>query len=197
MGTVQEWNFEAMIYLYLRFEYAFCDIGEFDQMSKNTQIELLKLQSILNAFTEGKYDIQSRNGRKAIEFAFTSGFDIGESLCSREKIIQLKNLFTCQNVNFQRLRKERILIKQIYEPIFQTLKAGYKYMTLFNTTVCLSNAQSIIASFKSSEIDSYIYGRNEILVDALKIILGISNDKHFTTHELIEKYNYPKFAIIE
>ena len=169
---IREWNLETMIYTFLRLEYAIGSTGHFSQRSKMTQCELKRLEYVLNEFTDGEYNVETYEGREEIEDAFYNGFGLGKKFCTREQINKLKELLPPQKYNFLRLRDIRPRVGQFYEPLFRMVKAGYKYMSLFDDMNCVSDAFRIIKFYKDNEIDKDISNVNVTLIEAMKIVLG-------------------------
>ena len=169
---IREWNLETMIYTFLRLEYAIGSTGHFSQRAKMTQCELKRLEYVLNEFTGGEYNVETYEGREEIEDAFYTGFGLGKKFCTKEQIDKLKDLLPPQKYNFLRLRGIRPRVGQFYEPLFRMVKAGYKYMSLFDDMNCVSDAFRIIKFYKDNGIDKDISNVNVTLIEAMKIVLG-------------------------
>lgn len=193
MNSETNWDFKSMIYQYLRYEYALASTGRFEQRSATTQRELMRLTALLNAFAGGRYEVESAEGRVSIERAFNSGFGLGHEVCDKGKIMRLRALFPSQKIFFLKLRGKRPIVAQFYEPLFRAVRAGYKYRTLFEESYCVSEAFEAVRHFKSKAVDCVVAENDDILIDAMQIVLGERFTRIFNTRELISEYNYPEF----
>lgn len=187
-------DFESMLYKYLDYEYIFSSDKQFEYWPWSTQIELKRLQSMLFAFTNENYIVESENGKSKIRDVFKYGFGREDSYCNDGQIQQLKEILPQKYNYFTRFQREKPRVGQFYETLFCIVRAGHKYITLFSGTSCAPVAFSILDHYKSAQIDRYIAKHNDILIEAMKIVLGENFRKTFTTGELIKYYDYPDIS---
>lgn len=184
-------DFKSMLYKYLHYEYIFSSDKEFKYWPWSTQIELKQLQAILFAFSGESFNVEAENGTDKIRDAFNYGFGREYLYCNNEQIQQLKEILPQKYNYFTRFQRKRPRVGQFYETLFRIVCAGYKYITLFSSTSCAPVAFSILNYYKSAQIDRYIDQHNNILIEAMKIVLDENFRKSFTIRELIKDYSYP------
>lgn len=191
--SFRKWGFEQMIYKYLQHRehfYMKYKYSEFDPF----KYELKILTSVVNAFTDNDFDIVNDDDRDAIQDLVEFGFGMDEKPCTEEQLIRLINLFPENVAQFENIIENKPTIGDIYCILFDILQYGYEYIFTFYDVKYPPEA-NIVQTFKAKEIDKVVDDNDDIIIEAMKILLG--NDfcnKTFTDLELQEKYKYPKIS---
>lgn len=195
MEREDTWEFSVLLYRYLEDESIFANDWEYDYSAYpwEVRVELKGFQTVLNAYTGGKYNITSNGGRRKIREAFMTGFGRGEIKCTDEQLEQLKELFPYRPDIFEYWRQhEKPTVGALYEVVFAALVHGFRYITLFSHYPQGAVPFKIIERFKTKEIDDYVDDMDDTFVNAILILLGPDFERKISRTELIQKYGYPK-----
>lgn len=184
------WNFPLVIYQYLD-NYYYFKIG-YSFMEWPFKVELKKLQSLVFAYSGIDYNIESVEGRDKIKELFDNAFGSADLICSDSQIIQLRELFPYKAEVFDQYKSNMPRIGDFYSIIFDLLRLGFEYINLCYP-VKYPVAVDIVRTFKAREIDLPVDNKNDILIEAIMILLGDRFRKSFTSTELIRNYHFPKF----
>lgn len=191
----QKWGFPQLLYKYIQhrehfyWKYHYSELDPF-------KYELKILTSVVNALTDNDFEIEDDKDRDAIQELVEFGFGMEDNLCTEEQLVQLIDLFPERVEQFEHFIENKPTVGEFYCILFDILRYGYEYLMTFGMErVKYPPEANIVHTFKYNEIDRAIDNNDDIVIEAMKILLG--NDlcgKTFTTHELQEKYNYPKFC---
>lgn len=191
---LSKWEFSHLLYQYLENYYYFK--WQYHFHNYPFRYELKKLEAVLNAFTGKKYNIESDEDRDEIQELIEYGFDLGDTLCSDKQLEKLKELFPHKVEIFNSFKQDRPSIGEFYLIIFDVLRYGFHYITTpeFYEQKYPPEA-NIVHTFKDREIDKHIDDNDDILIEAIIILLGDELcSQSFTRKELQDKYNYPKYS---
>lgn len=195
MAKEDTWHFSILLYRFLENESIFADDWEYDYNAYPWEVraELKGFQAVLNAFTDGKYNISTNGGRRKIWKAFMTGFGRGEIKCTEEQLEHLSELFPYRPDIFEYWRQhEKPTVGELYEVVFAALAHGFRYITLFSHYPQESLPFKIIERFKAKEIDDRVDDLDDTLIHAIIILLGPDFERKISRAELIQKYGYPK-----
>lgn len=194
MANEDPWEFPMLLYRFIENEHMFKDKWKckFGAYPWEIRAELKRFQAVLNAFTNGKYRIQSNKGRQEIWRGFMHGFGRENNLCTDEQLEQLKELFPCWNNIFVDWEKEKPRVGTLYELVFAMLYHGFKYITSFSDYPQGSVALKIVETYKRKEIDQYVDDRDDTFLKAILILLGPDFERSIGKSELITNWGYPK-----
>lgn len=191
---IKKWNFHALLWEYLEIRFYFKSDEPWEAYPWFTQVELQKINAVLNAFTDGHYTVETMEGKKEIEDTFCCGFGHYLDLYTEKQAMQIKELLNGHR-SFRELGKMKMpSVGPFYQELFIAFEAGHKYITKFDFLphdIKGSPTFQILNGFKFEKQDKLIYKINRKLSDAMLILLGDKFRRSFTTAELIEKYNYP------
>lgn len=193
----KEWDFRALLWEYLEIRFYFKSDEPWEEYPWFTQVELQKVNAVLNAFTDEKYIVETMEGKREIEEAFCTGFGHYYDLYTETQAMLIKELFKGHGA-FRDLAKLKMpTVGRFYEELFLAFEAGHKYITKFDFVpldIRRGPAFRILNGFKYEKQDKLIYKINRKFCEAMLILLGDKFRRTFTTAELIEKYNYPDVA---
>lgn len=184
----KKWTFPLVIYQYLE-NYDHFYWGKSFQ-SEIFSIELKKLQSLIYAYTGVNYNVESAEGRDKIKELFDTAFGLSYLICTDEQIEKLRSLFPHKAELFDLYQDEKPLIADFYTLIFDLLRQGFEYITLFSA-FGIGDVMDIISQYKEKEIDKHVDDKDDILVEAIMVLLGDNFRKSFSRKELIAKYKFP------
>ena len=184
----KKWTFPLVIYQYLE-NYEHFRWGK-SFKSEIFNIELKKLQSLIFAFTGENYNIESSEGRDKIKELFDTAFGMDYLLCSDEQIEALRVLFPHKAKLFDSYQNKKPLIGDFYTLIFDLLHRGFDYISMYYA-FGLDDVADIVLAYKEKEVDKPIDDKDDILVEAIMVLLGDNFRKVFRREELIDKYKFP------
>lgn len=192
-NSIRKLGFDQMLKMYLQHRQYFywkCNYCEFNPFNH----ELRLLTSAVNAFTDNEFDIANDTHREAIQDLVEFGFGMEDNLCTEEQLARLKDLFPESTEQFDHFIKNKTTIGDIYCLLFDILLYGYEYVsTFFKVNYPLE--ANIIYKFKETDIYIIVVDNNNVLIEAMKILLGSDFcNKTFTYQELQEKYNHSKLS---
>ena len=163
--------------------------------------ELKILTWVVNALTDNEFDIEDvkdrdDKDRDAIQELVEFGFGMEDNLCTEEQLVHLIDLFPERVEQFEHFIKNKPTIGEFYCILFDILRYGYEYLTTFGIErVEYPPEANIVHTFKDYEIDKQIDDNNDIIIEAIRILLG--NEfcgQTFTDQELQERFNYPQIG---
>lgn len=184
----KKWTFPLVIYQYLE-NYDHFRWGK-SFKSEFFYIELKKLQSLIFAFTGENYNVESSEGRDKIKELFDTAFGMDYLLCSDEQIEALRVLFPHKAKLFDLYQIRKPLIGDFYTLIFDLLRRGFDYISM-DYAFGLDDVADIVRAYKGKEVDNPIDDKNDILVEAIMVLLGDNFRKVFRREELIDRYKFP------
>ena len=188
----RRWRFPELLYKYLQHRSFFYWKGHFSEYAP-FKYELKILASVINAFTDNNFNIEVDDDRDAIQELVEFGFGMGDKPCTEEQLVRLIDLFPERVGQFEHLLKNKPTLGECYCLLFDILRYGFEYLMTFDIErVQFPPEANIVHTFKDNEIDRAIDDNDDIVIEAMKILLG--NElcgKIFTDKELQEKYNYP------
>lgn len=184
-----------MLYKYLQHRLHFywkCHYSEYDPF----KYELKILTSVVNAFTDNNFNIEDDEDRDAIQELLEFGFGLGDKLCTEEQLVLLKGLFPENVSQFEHFVDNKPTIGELYCILFDILRYGFEYITIFMEVDKYPPEANIVQTFKEKEIDRIIDDNDDIIIEAMKVLLGEDLcGQYFTTQELQNKYGYPTHFI--
>lgn len=188
----EQWNFSTLLFEYFELGFYFERDYLWDDLPWFVQVDLKKVESVLNAITGRYYQIDTPEGKKQIEHDFYHGFGRELERCTDEQIAQLRNLFK-NNRLFDKLKSEKPIIDYFYYEMYVSYKAAYQYLTSLEhyCQAGITPEYEIIDAFKWREIDSLIIEKSEVLLRGMLILLGEDIESNFSIDELIANYAYP------
>lgn len=190
-NSLINWEFADMLYKYLEHRPYFYWKYNYNE-SYPFQYDLKIITSLVNAFTDNHFDITNNDDRDSIQDLVEFGFGMEDQLCTEEQLICLRDLFPERAGQFVRLIENKPNVGELYCILFDILRYGHEYITTFSNVNYPPEA-NIVYTFKREEADKAIDDNDDVIIEAIKILLG--NDfcsKTFTIQELQDKYNYPK-----
>lgn len=192
MNDHKVWKFNTLIDEYFAEWIYFRKGGSFKELPWSLQIEVMRITSALNAFTNGNYNAETLEGKKEIIEAFEMGFGRQDKICSDEQLQQLQELFPDGDELFSEF-EERPCIGDFYRHLFSIYQASYDYVTVFDdmTDDMYTDAFNLADAFKREKINTHIIEKCRIIYRAIKVLLGDMCNKSFTKSELIKCYGYP------
>lgn len=184
-----------MLYKYLQHRQYFYWKGKYSHHNP-FKYELKILASVVSAFTDNNFDIEDDEDRDAIQDLVEFGFGMDDKLCAEEQLVKLIDIFPERVEQFEHFIEDKPTIGELYCILFDILRYGYEYLMTFGIErMKYPPEANIVHTFKDNEIDRAIDDNDDIIIDAMKILLGNEFcNKIFSDKELQEKYNYPKFA---
>lgn len=192
MDDHKVWKFNTLIDEYFAEWIYFGKTVAFNELPWSVQIEIKRLTSALNAFTNATYNAETIEGKQEIREAFEMGFNLQNKTCQDEQLQQLQALFSDGSELFSEF-DERPRIADFYRHLFFVYQASYDYVTVFNDMPDdkYSDEFIIVNAFKLKNINTHIVEKCRTIYRAIKVPLGDMCEKSFTTSELIERYGYP------
>lgn len=193
MEEYKEWNFEKLVTEYLSHSFFFERDCILKDIPMSLQIEIKRIVSVLNAFTTGNYEADSKHGKHIINEAFREGFHLGDNLCTDEQLADMRSLFPVIDDMFDEFEYETPRICEFYRHLFTVYQASYNYITVFDNlrSDLYTDEFLVFDAFKRTKINSHIIEQVKTIYKAFEILLGDMVNKTLTTMELVEKYNYP------
>ena len=188
-----KWGLPQLLYKYIQhrehfyWKYHYSELDPF-------KYELKILTSVVNAFTNNNFNIEIDEDRDAIQDLVEFGFGMEDKLCTEEQLVQLFDLFPERVEQFEHFIKNKPTIGEFYCILFDILRYGYEYLTTLGIErVEYPPEANIVHTFKDYEIDKQIDDNNDIIIEAMRILLG--NEfcgQTFTDQELQKRFNYPQ-----
>ena len=176
-----KWGLPQLLYKYIQHREPFYLKYHYSE-SDPFKYELKILTWVVNALTDNEFDIE----------------DVGmeDNLCPEEQLVHLIDLFPERVEQFEHFIKNKPTIGEFYCILFDILRYGYEYLTTFGIErVEYPPEANIVHTFKDYEIDKQIDDNNDIIIEAIRILLG--NEfcgQTFTDQELQERFNYPQIG---
>lgn len=191
--SFQKWGFPLLLYKYLQHRSYFYWKGQFNALNP-FKYELKILASVVNAFTNNNFNIEIDKNRDAIQELVEFGFGMEDKLCTEQQLVQLIDLFPERVEQFEHFKENKPTVGEFYCILFDILKYGFEYLMTFGIErVKYPPEANIVHPFKDDEIDRRIDYNNDIVIEAMRILLG--NEfcgQTFTDQELQERFNYTK-----
>lgn len=196
MEAIEQWTFAKLLTEYMAHDIFFERDCALKELPWSLQIEVKRIVAVLNAFTGGNYEAESKDGKRKINEAFSEGFQFSDNRCSVEQLSQLRELFPVIEDMFDEFEvyeEGRPRICEFYRHLFALYHASYKYVTAFDDLRknMYTDAFLVFDAFKRKKINTYIIDQVKTIYKAFKILLGEMLSQKYSTPELVDKYGYP------
>lgn len=189
------WTLEGLFLEYLQLDFYFFTEGEWEEYPRNTQIDILMLQSALHAFTGESVDLRTASGRQYLNSLFNNGFNMDNEVIADEEAETIKRLLSSHgpaNGNGGPLNR-----LNTYRDLLRAIKAEYDYIASFNGLIMpywKSAAARIFYRYKQETLDRVISEKSKVFWKALKVLLPGLAEKSFAVSYLQKNYGYPDIS---
>lgn len=193
MEDYKEWSFGELIAEYMAHGIFFERDCALKDLPWSLQIEVKRIVSVLNAFTGGNYEADSKDGKIKIKDAFSEGFHLRNNLCTNEQLVELRELFPVIDDMFDEFDDDPPRICDFFRYLFAVYQAIYNYVTVFDDLHLNMYTDEFLVydTFKRKKINTHMVEQGKTIYKAFKILLGDIIAQKISISELIEKYGYP------